>query len=87
MVSKSLDHATDSVFWRSSASKCSMALSNNDKTNLVYFRNSSTVFEFDKAIDISSQAKGQNFSSVKAAVVAHGSLNVNQHAACDFKIS
>ena len=59
MVSKSLDHATDSVFWRSSAWKCSMALSNNDKTNLVYFRNSSTVFEFDKAIDIPLKRKGR----------------------------
>ena len=48
-----------------------------------YFRNSSTVFEFDRANDISSKARGQNFSSVKAQVVAHGSLYVNQQAACD----
>ena len=39
------------------------------------------------AIDIAFQARGQNFSSVKAEVVAPGSLFVNQHAACDVEIS
>ena len=51
------------------------------------FRNPSTVFEFDRAIDIAFQARGQNFSSVKAEVVAPGSLFVNQHGACDVEIS
>ena len=59
-----------------------MAVSENVKTTLFqfHFRNSRTVFEFDRDIDISSQARGRNFSSVKAAVVAHGSLFVNQNA-------
>ena len=53
---------------------------------MLIWRNSSTVVEFDRAIDISSWARRQNFSSVKADVVAHRNLYVNQHAPCDFKI-
>ena len=40
-------------------------------------------FEFDIVIDLSSEVRGQNFSSVKAEVVAHRSSYFNQHAACD----
>ena len=49
--------------------KCSMAASDDD--NYFYFRDRSTVF---RTIDICAQARGQNFSSLKAKVVAHWNL-------------
>ena len=49
-----------------------MAVSVNDNTILLYFWNSSTVFECKRVIGIFSQVRGQMFAVVKAEVVAQG---------------
>ena len=59
-----------------------MAVSDNDNTILILFSGSRHSFWSDRTIDICSRARAQNFSSVKAEVVATGTIsNINQHAA------
>ena len=59
---------------RSSAQKCSMAVSDDDNTILILFSGQQHRFQSDRAIDICSQARAQNVSSVEAKVVAHWNL-------------
>ena len=80
IIPKSSGHAIDFIL----VEFCIEMFDGGKWQRLLYF---SFIFEFDRAIDISSKARGQNFSSVKAEVVLHGSLYVNQHAEYDFKIS
>ena len=48
-----------------------MAVSDDNTTILILFSGQQHIFQFDRAIDICSQARAQNFSSVEAKVVAH----------------
>ena len=59
---------------RSSAWKCSMAVSDNDNTVLILFSRQQHSSQFNRAIDICSQARVQTFSSVEAEVVARWNL-------------
>ena len=65
-------HATG--VWRSSAWKCSLAASADDNTILILFSEQLHSLQFDRAIDISSQARTKNFSSVKAEIFTHWGL-------------
>ena len=61
------------LVWRSSEWNCLMAVGDNDNTILVLFSEyQQSIFKFDKAIDISSQPRGQNFPLLRPKLLYIG---------------